>query len=147
MTTKTTRHNVLAAILAATDIDAALAAADIDATEGREVAERLLKSLEPKSTPKSGPSRAARENAKLFAEIVRPWMERNGGIATAADIAKGCDGLPVSSKGTTATQKVTAILKSGLVAGAVEFADDDTAKAYRKAHKGASSARVYRLAA
>ena len=140
------RYNVLSAIYNACDISAALIAAGIDPEEGRTVADKLLANVAPRKSEHTGNSATHRRNVKFFLDVVKPYLESVGGVATAKEIAANAQGLPVGSKGTPTTQAVTAILRAGMSDGSIKFADDDTAKAYRKAHKVSGKPSVYLLA-
>lgn len=144
--TNASRYNVLAAIYNACDISAALVAAGIDPEEGRAVADRLLSNVAPRKSEYTGNTAAHRRNVKLFVDVVKPYLESVGGAATAKEIATNAMGLPVGGKGTPTTQAVTAILRAGMSDGSVRFADEDAAKAYRKAHKVSGKPSVYLLA-
>lgn len=144
--TNASRFNVLNAIYNACDISAALIAAGIDPEEGRAVADKLLANVAPRKSEHTGNSAAHRRNVKLFIDVVKPYLESVGGAATAKEIAANATGLPVGAKGTPTTQAVTAILRAGMSDGSIKFADDDTAKAYRKAHKVSGKPSVYQLA-
>lgn len=69
----------------------------------------------------SAPSQASRENAKLWREVVAPYMGSTK-AATARDVAESC-ALPCGANGRVSVQKAIAVLNVGLREGAITLAD------------------------
>ena len=102
LNTTPTRYQTISTI-AAIDLTDAFTAAGIDPAAGSEVLAKFVKQLEPKrSTGEDSITR--KRNRKLFEEVVRPYLEQHPEGVTAALVAEGCEGLPVSAEGKTTTQ-------------------------------------------
>lgn len=141
LNTTPTRYQTISAI-AATDLNAIFTAAEIDPAAGREVLGKLMKSLEPKKS--TGEDSAVKiRNRNLFNSVVRPFLEQHPEGVTAAIVAEGCEGLPVSAEGTTTTQTASAILRLGVAEGGATVLPKDEAKAWHKAHKNSGNGFVY----
>lgn len=138
-----TRHDVLS-ILAAADTDALFIEHGIDPTAADEIIQKLVDQTAPKPKPE-GTSAARKRNLALFRERVAPYMEMVGGAATAADIAREVEGLPIGSKGVVTTQAVTAILRAGMTENLVTLMNKDAATEWRKAHGVKGKPTVYQL--
>lgn len=141
LNTTPTRYQTVFAI-AAIDLTDAFTAAGIDPAAGSEVLAKFVKQLEPKrSTGEDSITR--KRNRKLFEEVVRPYLEQHPEGVTAALVAEGCEGLPVSAEGKTTTQTASAILRVGVAEGGATVLDKADAKEWHKAHKNSGNGFVY----
>lgn len=141
LNTTPTRYQTISAI-AALDLTDVFTAAGIDPTAGSEVLAKFVKQLEPKrSTGEDSITR--KRNRKLFEEVVRPFLEQHPEGVTAALVAEGCEGLPVSAEGKTTTQTASAILRVGVAEGGATVLDKAAAKEWHKAHKNSGNGFVY----
>lgn len=141
LNTTPTRYQTVRAI-ASSEIDELFIAADIDPNAAHEVLDKMLKQLEPKKS--TGEDSAVKiRNRNLFNNVVRPFLESHPEGVTAALVAEGCEGLPVSAEGTTTTQTASAILRLGVSEGGAAVLAKDEAKAWHKAHKNSGNGFVY----
>lgn len=67
------------------------------------------------------PSRASRENTRLWHDEVKPFIERVK-AATAREVADSCV-LPCGTNGRVSTQKAIAVLNIGLAEGTITLSD------------------------